>query len=133
MAISPAESGIMRAGGEEDEPMRAPAPIPMEITEVGGGSVGIRWDDGHRGLHGLRALRLACPCANCVDEVTGRRLISPDRIPDGVSIRSTSRVGRYALQIVWSDGHDTGLYSYRTLRSVCECEACRGIEPGAPA
>jgi DUF971 family protein len=33
-------------------------------------------------------------------------------------------VGRYALQIVWFDGHDTGLYSYKYLRSLCQCAEC---------
>jgi ATP-binding protein involved in chromosome partitioning len=108
----------------------------VEISQVGDRYVGIVWDDGHRGLHEMRALRLACPCANCVDETTGERTVTPDRIPEGIAVRSTSRVGRYALQIVWSDGHDTGLYAYRTLRSLCQCAECeegrspsRGGEP----
>jgi DUF971 family protein len=34
-------------------------------------------------------------------------------------------VGRYALSIEWSDGHDSGIYSYRTLRALCPCAVCR--------
>ena len=104
--------------------VRSPTPVPKEVAQVGDRFVAVLWDDGHRGLHEMRALRLACPCAICVDEDTGKRMISEDRVPDGISIRNTSRVGRYALQIFWSDGHDTGLYAYRTLRSLCECAAC---------
>jgi DUF971 family protein len=37
-------------------------------------------------------------------------------------------VGRYALSIEWSDGHDSGIYSYTTLRSLCPCDACRKVE-----
>ena len=33
-------------------------------------------------------------------------------------------VGRYAVTIQWSDGHDTGIYSYRTLRGLCPCAGC---------
>lgn len=33
-------------------------------------------------------------------------------------------VGRYALQIFWSDGHSTGIYTFPYLREICPCEAC---------
>jgi DUF971 family protein len=42
-----------------------------------------------------------------------------------VTIRQLNPVGAYAVQIVWSDGHDTGIYSFETLRQACECAACR--------
>jgi DUF971 family protein len=35
-------------------------------------------------------------------------------------------MGYYAYKIVWSDGHDTGLYTMENLRALCECEQCRG-------
>ena len=33
-------------------------------------------------------------------------------------------VGRYAIRILWSDGHNTGIYSYELLRSLCPCAEC---------
>jgi DUF971 family protein len=39
---------------------------------------------------------------------------------------SVGRVGNYALRFVWSDGHDTGLYTFAKLRyELCECTECR--------
>jgi len=33
-------------------------------------------------------------------------------------------VGRYGFKIIWSDGHDLGIYSFQYLRVLCECEEC---------
>jgi DUF971 family protein len=40
-------------------------------------------------------------------------------------------VGGYALAIQWFDGHASGIYSFQYLRSLCQCDACRGPERGA--
>ncbi len=35
------------------------------------------------------------------------------------------RVGAYALQPTWWDGHNTGLYTFPMLRfELCECTEC---------
>jgi DUF971 family protein len=36
-------------------------------------------------------------------------------------------VGRYALQIFWSDGHSTGIYAFDYLRSLCPCCTKKGV------
>lgn len=38
--------------------------------------------------------------------------------------RAAKVVGNYALQIDFSDGHTTGIYSYDYLRSICPCAEC---------
>ena len=38
-----------------------------------GAALEIRWKDGHNSLYDPRYLRLNCPCAGCVDEMTGQR------------------------------------------------------------
>jgi DUF971 family protein len=35
-------------------------------------------------------------------------------------------VGNYAIRIDWSDGHNSGIYSYEHLRSICQCKQCSG-------
>ena len=60
----------------------------------------------------------AWSCAACVDEVSGQRTLRPDQVAQGVTAVSVHPVGRYALQIVWSDGHDTGLYGFEYLRKL---------------
>ena len=76
----------------------------------------IRWSDGRIGRHSFIALRGACTCAQCVDEVTGRRLLDPATIPADLSLQQMQLVGNYALRIHWSDGHSTGLYTWDLLR-----------------
>ena len=74
------------------------------------------WADGVTAHYPYRALRLVCPCAHCVDELSGERVLDPRNVSEGVTMVDASYVGRYALRIVWSDGHDTGLYAFRFLR-----------------
>ena len=33
-------------------------------------------------------------------------------------------IGNYALQIDFTDGHTTGIYSFEYLRTICPCEEC---------
>lgn len=91
-------------------------PVPSRIGPAGGPRLEIEWSDGLKSSYDARRLRASCPCAACVDEFTGRKLVDPDRIDPNVRASEVRPVGRYALQIVWSDGHSTGLYSYRMLR-----------------
>ena len=90
---------------------------PAEIGPTEDGTrLRILWQDGHTSVYEPRALRLACPCAGCVDEMTGRRVLTPAMVPADVHPTSVEYVGRYALQFVWSDGHRTGIYPFSYLR-----------------
>lgn len=84
----------------------------------------IRWKDGHSSLYKPRYLRLTCPCAGCVDEMTGQPTLNPSMVPEGIYPTAIHHIGRYALQFVWSDGHDTGFYTFETLRALCTCSEC---------
>jgi DUF971 family protein len=70
-------------------------------------------------------LRLACHCTTCRDELTGRELLDPASVPEDIHPAHVSLVGNYAIKIRWSDGHDTGIYTYEYLLSLCSCERCR--------
>ena len=65
-----------------------------------------------------RALRLACPCAECVEEMTGQPLLDASRVPMDIKPLQLELVGSYALRVRWSDGHATGLFTWETLRRV---------------
>lgn len=84
----------------------------------------IRWADGHVSEYPPRYLRLACRCAGCMDEMTGRRTLQPDSVAADVHPRAIHRVGRYALGFDWSDGHSTGIYPFEYLREICPCPEC---------
>lgn len=72
----------------------------------------ILWTDGLHQQLSYRALRLECPCAGCIDEHTGKKILKEEDVPEDVRPLSVEAVGRYALAIRWSDGHSTGIYSY---------------------
>jgi DUF971 family protein len=86
----------------------------------------IDWADGHKGKYPHVILRGYCPCAGCQGHSGTIRFIEPTAAQ--MEIDDISPVGSYALQIRWFDGHDSGIYSYRYLRALCQCDACR---PGA--
>jgi ATP-binding protein involved in chromosome partitioning len=97
---------------------------PKEIKSANG-VITILWSDGHASRYDPRDLRLACRCAACVDEWSHKSLVQPDRVPMDVKPRTIDVVGNYALHIDWSDGHNTGLYTYTYLKEVCACEECK--------
>ena len=102
---------------------RGPAVEPREIMqEDEAAGVRITWADGRVCRFGAPALRRACPCAQCVNEWTGQRTLEPEAISEELIIKDLSIVGRYALNFRWSDGHETGIYSFRYLRELCELE-----------
>jgi DUF971 family protein len=82
----------------------------------------IVWKDGLVAEYEPRELRLLCPCAGCVDEMTGVRTLRPETVDEAVYPTAIHYVGRYALQFVWSDGHSTGIYTYEYLRRIAEAE-----------
>jgi len=99
---------------------------PRAITRQDDGLL-IEWPEpGHAWLYPARALRLACPCAACVDEFSGRALLDPARLPLDVRPVRVSLVGGYGLRIEWSDGHSTGIYTFESLREGCGCPDCAG-------
>ena len=79
----------------------------------------IDWQDGQKCALGLKFLRGECRCAMCVDEVTHERLIDVDSIAEDIEVSEMSLVGNYALRIRWSDGHDTGLFTWTVLHELC--------------
>lgn len=100
--------------------------VPQRIHRgQGGGEILITWDAGHVGTYPARFLRLACHCATCRDEFTGRERLDSAAVPQDVRADSVSLMGNYAIKIRWSDGHDTGIYTYDYLLQLCPCERCR--------
>lgn len=101
--------------------MTDPRTRPREIGPTPDGArLAIEWGDGVRSEYPPRALRLRCPCARCVDEMTGIRILTPEQVPEGIYPTAIHYVGRYALKFVWSDGHDTGIYPFDFLRALWE-------------
>jgi len=104
------------------------ATTPTTIRQHGPRALAIRWADDHESVYDVRGLRLACACASCIDEWTGAERLDEARVPMDVHPLSLHAVGRYAVQIEWSDGHSTGIYTFERLRKLCPCAACAGGE-----
>jgi ATP-binding protein involved in chromosome partitioning len=91
---------------------------PTAIRQGGPRTLEIVWADGHESRYDVRELRLACGCARCVDEWTGEERLDGASVPADVRPVRIERVGRYAIQIEWSDGHASGIYPFRRLREL---------------
>ena len=92
--------------------------VPSDISQAGPRELAIRWSDGHRSVIHVRTLRLACGCAQCIDEWSGEGRLDPESVPEDVHPLRIQPVGRYAIQIEWSDGHSSGIYPFRRLREL---------------
>jgi ATP-binding protein involved in chromosome partitioning len=97
---------------------------PTRLMQASPFELAVSWADGHESLYPVRSLRLACKCAGCVHELTGEPLLDPASVPLDVRPEEIKPVGRYGLRIAWSDGHDTGIMTFRHLRALCPCEEC---------
>ena len=106
-------------------------PMPDEIVGLLRSTITIKWGDGHETKYRARDLRLACRCALCIEETSGRPLLQPSTVPDNVRAKAINLVGQYAIAIEWSDGHTSGIFNFRDLRANCPCPACAAGRAGA--
>nr|AUN35787.1 HEAT repeat co-occurring protein [uncultured bacterium] len=79
----------------------------------------LKWSDGTTDRLPFRFIRGRCPCASCVDEVTGERVIDVENVAEDVQPTEMGFSGNYALRFNWSDGHHTGLYTWSYLKQLC--------------
>ena len=91
---------------------------PTQIIEESDSRVSIKWSDDTETVYSAVQLRRSCPCASCVNEWTGEKILKEDQISEELSFSSISIVGRYALNFHFSDGHDTGIFSFDYLRKL---------------
>lgn len=94
----------------------------------------VPWDDGHRSEYPLSLLREGCPCVECrgghdqmgrPPDVDQLLLTIPLAKVKSYVVTRLAPVGNYGLQPEWSDGHNTGLYTWAYLRDLCPCAECR--------
>ena len=90
----------------------APTAIKLKRAE---GVLEITWGNEAPRRYDVRQLRCVCACAGCVDERTGVRTLDVETVPDTIGITNMELVGNYAVKLVFSDGHGTGIYSWDRL------------------
>ena len=96
--------------------MHAPTNIQLIGEEVA-----IVWTDGAESYVAFEKLRAASPSAANLGEtdILGNKYggDGPKKFP-GVQVVGWTQVGNYAIRFDFSDGHNTGLYSYDYLRKL---------------
>jgi len=105
-------------------------PASLKVHVSTGEGVEVVWSDGHASRYTFPYLRDNCPCASCNDEREKKATApgSASAFPmfkARVTAKTAKAVGNYAIQIDYSDGHTTGIYSFNHLREICPCEACQ--------
>jgi DUF971 family protein len=91
---------------------------PTQIIEESDHEVSIKWSDETEMKYKAAQLRRNCPCATCVNEWTGEKILRDESVSDELTFGHISIVGRYALNFHFSDGHDTGIFSFDYLRKM---------------
>ena len=89
---------------------------PTVIRQSDPKRVDVTWDDGHATSFSAAELRRLCPCAQCVNEMTGVRMLEPSSVPDDLTQANVTLIGNYALGMRFSNGHQTGIFTFRFLR-----------------
>ncbi len=112
--------GAVRPAGSRTTPIGFRRRDPRTLS--------VLWEDGHRDDFDVRDLRLACRCALCIEEMSGRKLLDPKTVRPDISPLQIVSVGNYAIGFEWNDGHSTGIHSFKGLRAMGESAAEKSVE-----
>ena len=96
--------------------------VPEKIEPIGN-EVAIRWSDASEDFIPMEALRRYSPSAENQGEkdLLGQPILEPqNRDFAGVTVTGWEAVGGYAVLFRFSDGHQTGIYSFDYLKSVAD-------------
>ncbi len=98
-------------------------PTTLQIIEPDG--LLIQWSDGQKRQYGFAELRMNCPCATCREKKVSPAAEPTASLPvlslqeaQPVRVSSMKPVGNYAYAIDFSDGHDSGIFTFEHLREL---------------
>jgi len=96
---------------------------PLDLQPIGE-ELAVKWEDGTESFIPFQKLRRHCPCAGCKGEtdIMGNVYKNPSKslTPRAFQLVRLERIGGYAVQPVWADGHTTGLFSFDYLKQVAD-------------
>ena len=82
----------------------------------------IVWNDSKDSFIEHKTLREGCPCANCSGESDVFGNVYKGEVsletPKKYMIDGYINIGHYAIRIMWSDGHNAGIYSFDFLKNI---------------
>jgi ATP-binding protein involved in chromosome partitioning len=102
--------------------------VPLGFARHDPRTLAVLWEDRRIDQLDVRGLRLACRCAACVEEMSGRPLLDPASVSPDVRPRVITTVGNHAFTLNWSDGHSTGIYTFEYLRMLADRVGARAVE-----
>lgn len=112
-------------------------PVNVKVLLTSGEGVAIEWRDGHRSRYTFPYLRQQCPCATCrerraqgQDVVQSKVISSLPMYKEPARATQAEPVGNYAVRFAFSDGHNTGIYSFDYFRKICPCPQCTTAPKG---
>jgi DUF971 family protein len=106
--------------GPSREPEIMLSTQPKVIERSVPGQVTIEWADDVSSLFTAAELRQICPCAGCVSETTGKRTHDPATVSANLEQSGLKLVGNYAIDMTFSDGHNTGIFTFQFLRKLAD-------------
>ncbi len=99
--------------------------FPTAIDRNSTASIVIKWSDGATLQYLAGDLRSKCPCATCREKKSAETNKKPLSLPvlslaeaQPLRIEGMRPVGNYAYNILFSDGHDSGIFTMDFLREV---------------
>jgi DUF971 family protein len=94
-----------------------PEPVATEIRLRKSSRVlAVSFDDGTRFEMPFEYLRVHSPSAEVKGHGPGQEVLVTGK--ENVLIRAVEPVGQYAVKLVFDDGHDTGLYTWKYLHEL---------------
>lgn len=93
---------------------RAPWPVELRVKRAER-MLEVDYDDGRSFRLPAELLRVESPSAE-VQGHGGEKTIVAGK--SGVGLEAAEPVGNYAVRLIFDDGHDTGIYTWRYLREL---------------
>lgn len=92
-------------------------------------TVSLVWSDQATHMVPARLLRQYCPCAECVEEWSGKRTYDVEQISVDMKVIEIAPVGNYAITFTFGDMHRTGIFNWELLRELAD----KTVTPPSPS
>ena len=98
--------------------------IPQALEKDAQGNLLITWSDGRKLFYAATKLRKLCPCATCREKRSApekdegsKKTLPVLSLAEAQPLKVTRMqpVGNYAYNIAFSDGHDSGIFTFELL------------------
>jgi DUF971 family protein len=94
-----------------------PWPTEIRVSEAGR-TLNVSYDDGRADALSAELLRVESPSAEVQGHTPDQKVLVAGK--KDVSIRGVEPVGSYAVRLIFSDGHTTGIFTWGYLRGLAE-------------